>query len=299
MTHATWIAAGAHVRVIAPSSPFDAEAFTRGIERLRTRYRVSFDERIFARSGYLAGDDARRLAELRAAISDKGVDAIIAARGGYGATRLLPMLDRDTLRAHPKLLVGFSDVTALHALWSGAELVSLHGPMAATLGTLPEPLALRFLEALEGRGPNSVVGTSAITAGRASGILRGGNLSVLAALLGTPCFPRLEGAVLFLEDTGERPYRIDRMLTSLRSAGGLDRVQAIALGAFTKADAGPDGVTVDDVLRERLGSLGVPVLAGVPSGHIDDNLELPFGTEVTVDTAAIELRFDVRADASG
>lgn len=300
MTHAPWIAAGARVRVVAPSSSFDADAFALGIERLRTRYEVSFDERILERRGYFAGDDGRRLAELTSACADPKLDAILAARGGYGATRLLPAFDLAALRARPKLLVGFSDITALHALWSNAGLVSVHGPMVATLGTLPEALLPRFFAALEGRGPQELSGLAAITHGRASGALRGGNLSVLAALLGTPHFPRLDGAVLFLEDVNERPYRIDRMLTSLRNAGVLAGLAAVALGAFTKAEVGADGVTVEEVLRDRLGDLGVPVLSGVPSGHVDDNLELPFGTQVTVDATATAstLRFDSRVSST-
>jgi muramoyltetrapeptide carboxypeptidase len=277
-----WISPGAHVHVVAPSGPFDAEAFARGVARLRTRYHVSFDERILERRGYFAGDDARRLSELHDAITDRSVRAIIAARGGYGATRLLPSLDVELVQANPKLLVGFSDVTALHALWARAGIASLHAPMAVTVGSLSEPLFARFADALEGRGATSIDHLTTLAPGAATGPLRGGNLAVLCALLGTPHFPELAGSVLFLEDVNERPYRIDRMLTSLRNAGVLQRLAGVALGAFTLSEVGPDGVTLDDVFRDRLCDLGIPVACGVPAGHVDDNLELPFGTQVTL-----------------
>ncbi len=291
----SWIAAGAHVRVVAPSSPFDAEAFARGIERLRTRYTVTFDERVLEKKGYFAGGDARRLAELQGAITDPSVHAIIAARGGYGATRLLPNLYLRAERDRPKLLVGFSDITALHALWARARIASLHGSMVATLGTLGDALFARYCDALEGRGPASVSCTTLFGENAQSGLLRGGNLSVLCALLGTPHFPVLKDTVLFLEDTNERPYRVDRMLTTLRNAGVLEGVRAIALGAFNNAEVGPEGVSFTDVFRDRLEDLAIPVVTGVPAGHIEDNLELPLGTRVTVDAVRGELRFDERS----
>jgi muramoyltetrapeptide carboxypeptidase len=267
------------------------------VARLRTRHVVDYDPQIAQHAGYFAGDDTRRLREITRAIEDPRVDGIIAARGGYGATRLLPQLDAAQVRARPKLLVGFSDITALHSLWARARVASIHGPMAATLGTLPAALATRFLDALEGRGPTQVTGLELLSRGRAEGVLLGGNLAVLASLLGTPHFPTLDGAILFLEDTGERPYRVDRMLTSLRNAGVLHAVRGIVLGAFEQALPGPDGVTVSEVLRERLTDLGVPVVAGLPCGHVEDNLELPLGTRVTLDADAGTLFFDARSHA--
>jgi muramoyltetrapeptide carboxypeptidase len=281
-----WLAPGARVRVIAPSSPFDVRDFELGLARLSARYDVSHDPSITEQRGYLAGDDVRRLRELREAIEDPRLDGIIAARGGYGATRLLAQLDPAQVRARPKLLVGFSDITALHALWARARVGSLHGGMVATLGRSPDKLAQRYLDALEGRGATEISGLQSIARGRAEGVLLGGNLTVLCALLGTPHFPSLHDAVLFLEDIGEKPYRIDRMLTSLRHSGALRGVRAIALGAFEKAEPNADGVRVDDVLAERLRDLGVPVVAGLPCGHVDDNVELPLGTRVVVDADA-------------
>lgn len=274
---------GARIAVVAPSSPFDVAAFERGVARLRDRYDVRYGEGLLERKGYFAGDDARRLAELRAAVADPDVDAIVAARGGYGATRLLPDLDLHAIRRGRKLLVGFSDVTALHAAWLRAGVRAIHGPMIAALGSTDGALLERWIEAVEGRATPSVGGLEVLRPGVAEGPLVGGNLAVLCALAGTPYAPPLDGCILFLEDVGERPYRVDRMLTTLHHAGWLARVGGLALGAFTKAGPGDDGTSIGEVLRERLSSLGVPVLAGLPAGHVDDNLELPLGAPVRVD----------------
>jgi muramoyltetrapeptide carboxypeptidase len=281
-----YLAPGARIQLIAPAGPFDVNAFEQGVTRLRRRYDVNYEPEIIARQGYLAGSDARRVDELRRALLTPNVDAIIAARGGYGATRISSQIDLALIRRRAPLLVGFSDITALHALWAKAEVGSLHGSMVAQLGRVTEPLFERFVAALEGRFPNGWTGLEAITPGRAEGILLGGNLAVLCALLGTSTFPQLDDTVLFLEDIGERPYRVDRMLTSLREAGVLANVRAVVLGAFVQADPGPDGVTACAVLRERLSDLGVPVLMGLAAGHVDDNAELPFGRTVSVDADA-------------
>ena len=205
---------GARIELIAPSGRFDPTAFEAGVARLSRRYEVRYDPGIHSQHGYFAGDDARRLAELRAALARPETDAILAARGGYGATRILPLLAAEEVRTPGKLLVGFSDITALHALWAHAGVGSLHASMVAGLGRCEEPLFARFCAALEGQFPASFTGLDPIHPGRAEGILLGGNLAVLTALIGTAGFPPLQGAVLFLEDIGERPYRVDRMLTT-------------------------------------------------------------------------------------
>jgi muramoyltetrapeptide carboxypeptidase len=284
---------GMRVQVVAPASPFPQEDFERGIARLRQRYEVRHDLGITERAGYLAGSDERRARELLAALEDDQVHAIVAARGGYGATRLLPALPVASVARQPKLLVGFSDVSALHALWARAGLGSIHGAMAAGLGRMPEPQLARWFAAVEGAPPPALRGLTAIAEGRARGRLCGGNLAVLTALIGTPYLPDLDGCVLFLEDVGERPYRVDRMLTTWEQAGLLALPSAIVLGAFAEAAPGSDGVRVEEVLAERLGRRGIPVLAGVPSGHVDDNLELPLGALADVDAAAGTLSFEV------
>ena len=288
---------GACIELIAPSGRFDLDAFEAGVARLSRRYEVRYDPGIHDQQGYLAGDDARRLAELRAALTRPETDAVLAARGGYGATRIVPLLAAEEVRTHGKLLVGFSDITALHALWAHAGVGSVHGSMVAALGRCEEPLFARFCAALEGQYPASFHGLDPIAPGATEGVLPRGHLAVLTALLGTHGFPPLRDAVLFLEDIGERPYRVDRMLTTWRHAGAFEGVRGVVLGAFTDAQPGPDGVSVEDVLRERLGDLGVPVVAGLPAGHVEDNRELPFGARVFLDANAGSLQLQLGRNA--
>jgi muramoyltetrapeptide carboxypeptidase len=285
-----YLEAGSRVAVVAPASSFEHEAFERGIERLRERYDVQFDAGVMSHKGYLAGDDTRRLRELQVAIDDPSIDGIIAARGGYGSTRLLRQLNVSELAVRPKLLVGYSDITALHALWARHRVLSIHGTMVAALGRADEKLVARYRSALEGQFVELYSGLTTIAAGQTEGVLLGGNLTVLSALLATPHALPAEGSVLFFEDIGERPYRIDRMLTTWRDAGAFAAVRGIVLGAFAQCDPGEDGVSTRDVLIERLSDLGVPVVAGFPAGHIDDNAELPFGRRVSLDATSGELQ---------
>ena len=193
------------IQVVAPSSPFPVDEFERGVERLRARYDVRYDPAIVTRSGYFAGDDDRRARELLAAIADDQVHAIVAARGGYGATRLLPRLEVAHVASHPKLLVGFSDVTALHALWARAGLQSMHGAMVAGLGRAPEAQVERWCAAAEGAPPPPLRGLRAIAGGRGSGPLLGGNLAVLTALVGTPYAPPLAAACFSWRTSANAP----------------------------------------------------------------------------------------------
>lgn len=274
---------GSTLAIIAPSGPFDQARFRLGVNWLATRYALRYeDPGIFSRTGYLAGADGRRLAELQSALEDPSVDAIVCARGGYGSTRLLPGLETGAIAAAGKLLVGFSDITALHALWARAGVRSLHAPMVASLGGAGESLRRLWIEAVEGSAASRSWPGIEWVPGTAEGRLIGGNLAVLAALAGTPYEPPVEGCVLFLEDVGERPYRIDRMLTTLRQSGWLGRCAGFLIGEFTDCGPGEDGVTVEEVIRDRLGDLGVPVVAGIPAGHVDHNEPLPFGALATV-----------------
>jgi len=289
------LAPGAHIALVAPSSPFETDAFELGVTKLRRRYEVSYSPEILERRGFLAGSDEHRLRELQSALANPRVDAIIAARGGYGATRIAPLVAAAEVQKHAPLLVGFSDITALHALWAHAGVSSLHASMVAALGRANETLFERFCAALEGGFPEQVRGLTPYAPGCAEGILLGGNLAVLTALLGTSLFPPLQDAVLFLEDVGERPYRVDRMLTTWRHACAFHGVRGIVVGAFEQGEPGVDGVTLDDVLRERLQDLGIPVAAGFPAGHIDDNHELPFGRRVTLDADSGVLYLEPRS----
>ncbi|MEZ4394352.1 MAG: LD-carboxypeptidase [Polyangiales bacterium] len=259
---------GDRVAVVSPSSPSDPAQLTEGIARWAACCSISNDPRPFSRKGFLAGDDSLRGGALVEAVRDHTVRAVLAARGGYGAARVLEGHGealREALRDDPKPLVGFSDITALHALWSLAGARSVHGPMVAAVGRGASLEEVRAV--LCGAVPEAWTGLEVWRGGEARGVARGGNLAVLASLLGTPWAMDLDGAVLLLEDVSEAPYRLDRMLTSLRLSGALRGVRAVVLGEFTGCDARADGVSADEVLRERLGDLGVPVLARAPFGH--------------------------------
>ena len=287
---------GDRVAVVAPSGPVPRPAFEQGLALLSARYQLCFDEEaLYSRaSGFLAGSDERRTGELCAALADRSIRGVLCARGGYGLTRILGALPPSLLVADPKPLCGFSDVTALHAACLGAGLVSVHGPMIAQLGKLddPEGSAAGLVLRLESPDPQpSWIGLTALAAGCATGLAVGGNLEVLTRLVGTPLLPPLDGAVLFLEEIAERPYRIDRQLTHLRAAGVLGRVAGVVLGDFVRCDE-PDGTSsVVDVLAERLGDLGVPVVAGGPFGHGQRNRAFAHGGLVRLDAAAGVVEF--------
>lgn len=274
------------LRVVAASSPFERSRFEAGVTVLSERYEVSLGKSLFARQGFLAGSDEARYLDLAGALGDPRVRAIVPARGGYGATRLLPALSCEEVGAAAKWLVGFSDVTALHALWARARLCSIHGPMVCSLPDASPTVQEEWFRLLEGAPPSALRDLACVHPGRAYGRLFGGNLTVLGALVGTPYLPSLEGVVLVLEDVTERPYRIDRTLTSMLHAGALSGVAAVVLGQFSQCEPGPDGMSALDVLEERLAPLGVPVVAQAPFGHVAENQPLLLGAEATVDASA-------------
>lgn len=286
------VASGAHLRLIAPAGPFNHDSFNRGVEWLRQRYEVSFSDEIYTKSGYFAGSDERRLCELNDAIHDDSVDAILCARGGFGCTRLLPGIDQAGIRAANKTIIGFSDITALHSLWASNGVRSIHAPMVAALGNAPEPIREAWVASVENQRECDSWSLQAVNSqaenGSASGRFFGGNLAVLTALIGTPYAPPLDDVILFVEDVGERPYRIDRMLTSLHQAGWFAKLSGLVLGSFTEGEPGPDGVSIDEVFTSHFGLAPFPVVKGLSVGHIDDNEPISFGGQAEI--AAGELR---------
>jgi muramoyltetrapeptide carboxypeptidase len=278
--------------VIAPASGFERGAFAAGLALLQARYRTEYGAGLFERQRYLAGSDARRLAELRAALTDPGIRAVFCVRGGYGATRLLRQLAAEAPAGAPKPLVGFSDITALH-LWLQAHgRISIHGPVLAQLPRLPAPTCARLFDLLESVRPAPALsGTATYIGGVAEGPLLGGNLSVFTRLLGTPYMPPLDGAILLLEDQGERPYRLDRMWMHMQLAGVFARVRGIALGSFTACEEPGANYSSDEVLRELVASTGLPCAAGFPIGHGDMNEPVPLGVRVRLDATAASLSF--------
>jgi muramoyltetrapeptide carboxypeptidase len=266
------------------------EELEAGAALLAARYRLRYDPAtLFRAQGFLAGPDEARLAELVEALRDPEARAVVMARGGYGLLRLLPHLDPNLLRQHPKPIVGFSDGTALLAFAARAGVASVHGPVVTQLARLPEEDRVGLFGLLEGPGPGLLCSDlESPVPGRVRGPLVGGNLEVFSRLLGTPFLPDLVGAVLFLEDLGERPYRVDRIITHLDLAGVFAAVSAVVVGDFSGCKE-PDGSKVDsppveEVLLERLGRLAIPVAFGAPIGHGQRNVALPYGTLVELDT---------------
>jgi muramoyltetrapeptide carboxypeptidase len=297
---------GDTIAVIAPAGPFDRESFETGIAVLGDRYRVRYDERIFSRRRYLAGDDEGRLAELTTALGDPAVKAVFCARGGYGTMRLLTKLGAwvsgslgSSIPAKP--LIGFSDITALHQWFQSNGLASIHAPVLTQLGRLPAGSSQRLISLLESTSPAApLVGTAAYVGGTVEGPLLGGNLSVFTRLLGTPFMPDLDGAVLMFEDLSEQPYSLDRMWTHLELAGVFRKAAGIVLGQFIRCEPRDGSFTAAEVLRDLAAASGLPCAAGFPIGHGDDvNEAVPLGVRVRLDAGAKQLTFLEAAVVAG
>jgi muramoyltetrapeptide carboxypeptidase len=285
------LSAGDRVAVIAPASSFDRESFEAGLAVIAARYEARYQPSIFERHRYLAGADSRRLHELTAALTDPAVKAVFCARGGYGAMRLLGEL-RALGNFPAKPLVGFSDITALHLWLQSLGSTSIHGPVLTQLGHLPQATHARLFALLESTQPAAaLLAGHTLVPGVAEGPLLGGNLSVVTRLLGTPYLPSLDGAILLLEDRGERPYRLDRMWTHLALAGVFARVRGIALGDFSGCEEPAAPYSSADVLRDLAAATGLPCAAGFPVGHGDLNEPVPLGTRVRLDAGARSLTF--------
>ena len=256
---------------------------------------MKFGRSLFERDGYLAGPDTRRLSELNEALRDPDARAVVATRGGYGLTRIAHAVDIGALRENPKWVVGFSDVTALHAEAHRAGVASLHAHNVAGLGRGDAHGRTRWLVALEHpdafRRFTRADGLTPIRGGKAEGTAFGGNLTVLfsCAAAGRLVIP--PGSVLLLEDVGEAPYRVDRMITALLVSGALDGIAAVVVGSFTDAPLGRYGVSVERVLRERLETLSVPVVAGFPAGHgaVNEPVHLGLAARVDGNEGTVEL----------
>ncbi|MFF4195735.1 LD-carboxypeptidase [Nonomuraea sp. NPDC001831] len=283
---------GDTVAIVMPSGPPSPVLFQRGVERLEALgLKVVAGAHALDRQDldYLAGQDAARAADLQAAWCDPAVSVVFCGRGGYGAARLLGLLDWDAMRAAgPKVLVGSSDITALHNAFAiELGVPTLHGPMTAcdTIAAEqgPEPRSWESLWAALAGESATVRGDRVLAPGRAEGVLTGGNLSLLASMCGTRYQPSFDGKLALLEDIGEEPYRIDRMLTQLLQAGAFDGVRGIALGSWVDCgDPYP-------VLADRLAPLGVPVVAGLPVGHGSPQMSVWLGELGVIDTESCSL----------
>jgi muramoyltetrapeptide carboxypeptidase len=264
-------------------------------------FRVKTGAHYAARHGHLAGTDAQRAGDLNTMFADEEVRAIVCVRGGSGAARLLPLLDYDAIRANPKVLLGYSDITALHsAILARAGLVTFHGPIGAGSWNAfnVDQFRRMFFERELMRYENLVDAgdelvprkhrTLTITGGKARGELVGGNLSVLVGLAGSRYLPDFDGRILFLEDVEEAPYRIDRMLTTLKLMGALDRIAGFIFGECTDCDPGEGfgSLTLDQIFDHHIKPLGIPAYRGAMIGHIRQQFIVPHGGQVEMDADA-------------
>ncbi len=278
---------GDWVGLVAPSSPFPYEPFNSGIKFLqdqgfRVRYLPDLPSR---KKGFLAGEDQQRAEELQLMFQDPEVKAILVVRGGYGAQRILDKLDPKIIQQNPKIFWGYSDATCLLSYFLDVcNLICFHGPVLNELGDLSDRTKRFFLNSLtlsEPLGTIPLENAKWIEKGQAKAPLIGGNLSLLCSSLGTPWEIKTSGRILFLEDWGEKPYKIDRMLVQLRQAGKLSSLAGLLFGDFQENKDGSnhiqDSDAIDEVLFENSRDLGVPVVCGLPVGHGKDNIPLPVG----------------------
>ena len=278
------LALGDTIGIVAPASPFSQERFNKGVAVLKSMgFRVSFDDDIFIKQGYLAGTDAQRADFINRLFADQEIKAIVCARGGFGAMRVLALLDYEAIKKHPKIIVGFSDISALlSVLDTRCGLVAFHGPMVTTLADAGRETKASLLAALTSDVKLELAPANGrvIKPGRASGPIAGGNLTTLCHLVGTPFAPSYNGKIVFFEDKGEAAYRIDRMLSQMKLAGCFEGLVGLVLGSFE--DCGE----FDEICRIAAGMFKdteIPILAGFDIGHGKTNITIPLGIKATLD----------------
>jgi muramoyltetrapeptide carboxypeptidase len=283
---------GDTIGIAAPAGPFATDLFEQGMAILKDMgFKLHIPEAVFQREGFLAGSDEARAEVINTLFADPAIGGVLCARGGYGSTRVLPHLDWKAIRRHPKVFVGFSDITVLHCLFlARAGLVTFHGPMGTTLATATEASLAALQQALMTDTPVDLMpsGAAVLNHGEASGNVMGGNLTLLCHLAGTPYQPSFDGCLLFVEDITEAPYRIDRMLVQMTLAGCFEGVTGLILGQFT--DCG-NTEEIHDVFMRTFGPLGIPIVAGFPIGHGEENATLPIGMEARLTTRPPRLTY--------
>lgn len=292
---------GATVGLIAPAGYITQKNLDESIENLdKLGLNAYYTDRILERNGYLGGSDEHRSTDINHMFLNDKVDGIMCARGGYGCNRILPMINYQVIKSNPKVLVGYSDITALHnAIFKKTGLVTFHGPVATStfnefsinnfIYTVMEPKSKFTFTPSDDYRKGGDFEIYTIREGKAEGELVGGNLRIVVTLPGTPYDVNFKDKILYLEEVEEKPYRIDRMLTELLLAGKLQQVAGIALGVFRKCDkkvgskSGERSFSLKEVLFDRLYELGVPVIYGLSFGHIENKYTLPFGIKAKLD----------------
>ena len=283
---------GDTIGIAAPASPFDRKAFDLGVGLLESiGFQIRVPERVFKKEGYHAGSDDERAKLFMDLFHDDTIKAVFCARGGFGALKILPLLDFSAIRQHPKVLLGFSDITTLLvAIYQSCNMVVFHGPLVTSLPKGSDRTVAALTNAVSSSQPLVLTSpkSTVLNPGKASGIVMGGNLTTLVHLIGTPFEPRFEGCLLFLEERGEAPYRIDRMLTQLSLGGYLEGLSGIVLGSFENCGAEED---VNHIVKKAFKDSSIPILAGFDMGHGTENITLPVGLEAELDTEDESLRF--------
>jgi muramoyltetrapeptide carboxypeptidase len=284
------------IGVAAPSARFDAKAFEQGVVSLESMgFEVHIPNGITSRYRYLAGTDRQRADVLNSLFVDPKIKGIIAARGGFGAMRLLPLLDWESIAKNPKLFMGFSDPTALiSSLVSRAGICALHSPNLLSLAQADKKTLDSFAKTVTGSFTHIDLPSNQVLAGgRAAGRLAGGNLATLVHMIGTAYQPDFSGCILFIEDVGEPAYKIDRMLTQMKMAGVLDGVKGVVTGAFENCD---NEAYIPQIIQEVFVNANIPICMGIEVGHGAVNLSLPMGAQVTLDAdlACLEWDFSIQ-----
>ncbi len=282
----------APVSVVAPASPMDGHKIHPGLERLRELgLNPLYDSPEECDCKYLAGTDRCRAEKLEEAFLTDRSDAVFCVRGGYGTSRLLELINFQTIKDHPKAFVGYSDITFLHcALWARSGLVTFHGPTISQVRMLPEDNLQKLIEVLASdSAPTYSFPTSyTLREGKAEGRVMGGNLTCLCHLLGTPFEPDLNGAILLIEDRGEQLYRIDRMLMHLKLAGKFDTIKGVLIGEFLSCG---QVTAIWDLVTDLFTEKDIPILAGIPVGHGSKNIVLPLGVLALMDASRKTLTY--------
>jgi muramoyltetrapeptide carboxypeptidase len=276
---------GDTIGIVAPAGAFDRKIFRQGLSTLQSMgFQTRVPDEVFDKTRYLAGSDAQRARLVDQLFNDPDVQAIVCARGGFGCLRMLPLVDFDIIRTHPKIFVGYSDVTALlAAITRRSGLVTFHGPMVIPLATAPELTRRTLMAAIASDTPLEVTPAAGVViqTGRAKGPVTGGNLTTLCHLLGTPFEAEYQNHIVLLEDRGEAHYRIDRMLSQMKLAGCFNGIAGLMLGSFEDCGA-LDGIY--QIFQEHFQDFHIPILAGFNVGHGKQNMTIPLGMEATLDT---------------
>lgn len=299
---------GDRIALVTPGSYITEEEKQESIDNIRNLgFNVDYSDRLMQKNGYFSATDEERAADLNEMFDRKDINGILCARGGYGCARILPYLDFELIRNNPKPFIGFSDVTALHfAIYKNSGLITFHGPVGVSTfsqfsiknfnDVLIDPKHKLVLTNSSGDNNYNIYGITTIAGGTGEGKLIGGNLSIVTSLIGTEYDLDFSGKIVFLEEFIEEPYRIDRMLTQMLQSGKFRNAAGIALGVFKMCEPSKtnpsftESFSLMDVLKDRLGNLGIPVVYGLSFGHVVDKFTLPFGIKAELDAEKQQLK---------